>query len=226
MASRPTDADRARVFTMLQSRLGTSAKLVGSTLPHHRARSLAAKTVGITAIALTVVGGGVATLYSFERNTPPSVENLSNISTVGKEQPLVPPTLTTAPTPELPSQPEGPSTPVAGPSQTVPPPAGSVRGTVRSRDSLSEEVAILSRAQTELHGGRAASALRVLAEHERKFKHGILAQERTAAKIQALCALERVNEANALLSGLSPQSLSGDSARQACSSAKKVTPNR
>jgi hypothetical protein len=98
------------------------------------------------------------------------------------------------------------------------------RRPARARDSLSEEAAILSRAQSELHAGRATSALQVVAEHERKFKRGILAQERVAVKIQALCALGRSSEANALMGGLSAQSLTGDSARQACSLSKNTTP--
>ena len=88
------------------------------------------------------------------------------------------------------------------------------------RDNLSEEVAILSRAETELHAGRPAVALRLLDEHERKFGNGLLAEERIAARVQALCALGRTTEADAQLARLSPKSLHGEQARQACSSSK------
>jgi hypothetical protein len=94
-------------------------------------------------------------------------------------------------------------------------------GTLRHpRDSLSEEVAILSRAETELHSGRPENALSLLNEHERKFSNGILAEERIAARVQALCALGRNTEADAQLVHLSPKSLHGQRARQACGSRK------
>jgi hypothetical protein len=86
----------------------------------------------------------------------------------------------------------------------------------RPADRLAEEVAILSRAETELHAGRYAGALRVLEEHQRKFPRGTLSQERTAARIRALCGLGRTSEANAALARLSPGSLHEGPAREAC----------
>jgi hypothetical protein len=84
---------------------------------------------------------------------------------------------------------------------------------------LAEEVALLSRAETELRAGRPAKALLALSEHQRKFPRGALSEERTAARIQALCALERTDEANAQLKQLlhiSPNSAHEERARQAC----------
>ena len=89
----------------------------------------------------------------------------------------------------------------------------------RVRDGLSEEVAILSRAETDLYGGRAESALLALDEHERRFGHGVLEEERTAARIQALCALGRTAEADTELARLvriSPNSPHAKRSRQAC----------
>ena len=91
--------------------------------------------------------------------------------------------------------------------------------TPRSRDGLAEEVVLLSRAQTELRAGRPANALLALNEHQRKFPRGTLAEERTAARIQALCALGRTDEANAQLkqlASISPNSAHQERARQAC----------
>jgi hypothetical protein len=91
-------------------------------------------------------------------------------------------------------------------------------------DRLAQEVAILSRAGTELHSGRAAAALRALDEHQKKFPAGLLTQERTAARIQALCALGRMTEADAELARLarsSPESPHEARARQACGSRLK-----
>jgi hypothetical protein len=87
-----------------------------------------------------------------------------------------------------------------------------------SSDRLAEEVAILSRAESERHARRFASALSVLEEHRRKFPRGSLAQERMAARIRVLCGLGRVREAEAELATLkrvSPSSLHL-AARTAC----------
>jgi hypothetical protein len=88
----------------------------------------------------------------------------------------------------------------------------------QSSDRLAEEVEILSRAQTELHAGQFASSLRLLEEHARKFPRGTLAQERRAARIQALCGMGRMSEADTELARLSPGSVHEGRARQACAS--------
>ncbi|HEY5960169.1 MAG TPA: hypothetical protein VIV60_26630, partial [Polyangiaceae bacterium] len=97
--------------------------------------------------------------------------------------------------------------------------------TKRAPDQLSEEADILLRAETELHAGRAEAALKLLGEHERRFAHGLLAEERTAATIQALCAMGRTADATSRLSRLSSASLHGERARRACGIAPKEKPN-
>jgi TolA-binding protein len=81
---------------------------------------------------------------------------------------------------------------------------------VQSRhDRLAEEVAILSQAAKDLRAGRAANALSALNEHQKKFPNGLLAQERRAARAEALCSLGRYTEAQSELATLSrtaPQS--------------------
>jgi len=64
-----------------------------------------------------------------------------------------------------------------------------------SRDSLAEEVRLLSRAEQQMNEGLAEEALKTLADHERRFPAGALWEERMAARIQALCALGRTSEA-------------------------------
>lgn len=64
--------------------------------------------------------------------------------------------------------------------------------------TLSEEATLLERAQRALAAREPGVALETLAEHERRFPRGALAEEREAAKVLALCALGRVNEARAL----------------------------
>jgi hypothetical protein len=91
----------------------------------------------------------------------------------------------------------------------------------RSADNLAEEVALLSQASADLHAGRPAAALAVLDEHRRKFPHGALVQERTSARVQALCALGWMSDAQAELARLSrmaPNSPHLARARKACGS--------
>ncbi|HEX6277078.1 MAG TPA: hypothetical protein VFZ53_28750, partial [Polyangiaceae bacterium] len=79
--------------------------------------------------------------------------------------------------------------------------------------------AILSRAGTELHAGHPSEALKELEEHRRAFPRGALVQERSAAKIQALCALDRKSEARAelvQLAKLAPSSPLEARARRTC----------
>jgi hypothetical protein len=116
--------------------------------------------------------------------------------------------------------PDKPAPPEASPAEKRA--AVSPRPADSRSDSLAQEVAILSRAGAELHGGRAQAALTVLEEHQRKFPGGVLTQERTAARVQALCALGRTKEAQAELARLarvSPNSPHEARARKACGSA-------
>jgi predicted Zn-dependent protease len=86
---------------------------------------------------------------------------------------------------------------------------------------LAKEVAMLSQASADLHAGRPAAALTVLDEHQRKFPHGGLVQERTSARIQALCALGRMTDAQdelARFARTSPNSPHLARARKACGS--------
>ena len=143
-------------------------------------------------------------------------------------------------------EPEGPKTSVAIPDQAPPPsppaPVNDVleratpeppraevaqkRATrrVRAADDLAQEVAILSQASSELHAGRPGDALKALEEHQRLYPAGALAEERTAARIRALCALGRVDEARSDLTRLSqstPDSPHLARARKACGLAWK-----
>jgi hypothetical protein len=89
----------------------------------------------------------------------------------------------------------------------------------RSQDRLAQEVALLSRATSDLRAGRAGAALKSLDEHQRKFPNGMLTVERRAVRAQALCMLKRVNEGRAELSHLAPQSPAAGRAKQLCDAA-------
>jgi hypothetical protein len=72
------------------------------------------------------------------------------------------------------------------------PPASTV---VQPADALAEELRLIRGAQGALATGKAESALATLAEHAARFPKGVLAEERDAARVQALCALGRSLEA-------------------------------
>lgn len=230
-ADRPSDADRKRVLLALQARLGDAALLAAgaaaSPAPHAArgaASAMRSKLIKWGWVGPTVLVAGAAWFApslghkSVKPAATPSVSVASVAST--PNTPVVPAPVDNAP--ELPAA-VAPSTPL-GSARPVAPEAGTrpvdaQKGTARSRDSLAEEVALLSRAETELHAGRPAKALVALAEHQRKFPRGALAEERTAARIQALCALGRSDEANAQLRQLlhiSPNSALEERSRQAC----------
>jgi hypothetical protein len=212
-ALRPEAGDRARVLEALRTRMAH-----GGAMQHTSAspRTTTAGSFGPAAVAgialgVALLGGGAF----FALRTP-------------KAEPPSPPT--SAPPLASSSRELAPQAPAAVPNPPLLPAATEVdavgdsapRTARRPSDRLSEEVAILSRAETELHAGRFASALQVLEEHRRKFPRGTLTQERVAARARALCALGRVTEAQAELGRLSPGSLHEGPAREACpTSAKK-----
>jgi hypothetical protein len=114
---------------------------------------------------------------------------------------------------------EDPSAPVVGSaskSSTAAHGSASALASAREEDHLSEEVALLARAQRALRSGHLDHALLWLGEHEHRFRRGVLSEERIAAKIQVFCALGREAEADALLARLSPKSVHGETSPHAC----------
>jgi hypothetical protein len=199
-AFRPSDADRERVFQALMPQVGgpLGGAVAGGTL------KATLVTVSAAIVGLGLAGGG---LYLAERPPQPAPA----------EVPVVVPAMKPAAAPAAPA-PELPERTLPVPLQAEP---VAKKSSVPSRaaDGLAEEVAILSRASSELRAGRPAAALKALDEHQRSFPGGVLAQERTAARIQALCALGRTKEARSALERLArtaPGSPHEARARKAC----------
>lgn len=215
LASRPQPADFDRVFLALEQRVG-QANLVGELTPGI-AKNALLEIVGKVAIAVVgfaLIGGGIAftATHRSAQERSPAVEAIPISSAA------IQPTIDAEPTVE--NEPQRSAVTAAEEALKTAPVTGRPRE--GARDNLSEEVAILYRAEAELHSGRAANALRILNDHERRFARGILAEERTAARIQALCALGRTSEANALIARLHPGSLHGERSRDACGSSVKA----
>ncbi|HYQ31033.1 MAG TPA: hypothetical protein VER04_27555 [Polyangiaceae bacterium] len=220
-ADRPSAADRERVLAALQAHLGDAAVL-SSGLAQAPAGPAGA---GVSRwpflkwgwVGSTVLAAGALWLvprisqHDQKAMPAPSASASASAPSVTTSEPE------TAAASSAPEVPAGPSALVAAASSSRS--VETQKGSPRVRDGLTEEVALLSRAETELRAGRPAKALVALAEHQRKFPRGALAEERTAARIQALCALGRSDEANAQLRQLrhiSPNSAHEERARQAC----------
>ena len=184
-----------RCFPVLGGAIGAGAAAGGA------ARATLLK-VSAALVGLGLIGGG---LFLAQRSEPPPVNA------------VVPAPVNPAPAvaPPVDPMPEN-AAPVAPPAE---PSAKRSPVPSRSADNLAREVAILSRASSELRAGRPAAALKALEEHQREFPGGMLAQERTAARIQALCALGRTKQAESELARLartSPDSPHVARARKAC----------
>jgi len=202
-ALRPSVDDRARIREALRARI-TGVSQAPDPTPLTSAGS-GLGWLSVSALVAAVVVGGVLLTPKASAPQAPAVASASPPAR-SAEAPTLPPPTALAPAPPPSSAP--PSTPAT--------PAVRSSAKPRPTDSLAEEVALLSRAQTELHAGRFSAALQLLNTHQKKFPRGILGQERVAARIQALCGLGRVNEANAELARVAKGSLHEGAVREAC----------
>ena len=218
-ASRPTEADSARVLGALRLRLGDAA-VMGAEAAQAAVASdttglLFGKVSAIALAGLALLGGlwfftpRARQAASIEASAAPSAA-----ATIQAATTLAPSAISLSAASSTPPE----ASEVAAAAAPAPTPDDAEARPHHARDRLAEEVALLSRAETALHSGNAALALQVLGEHERKFRDGLLAEERIAARIQALCKLGRKTEADAQLAQLSPKSLHGEPSRRACGS--------
>ncbi len=201
---RPSAVDRARVGSALASRLGegalvaSSAAVVSRWLPWQKVSGL---VVGVGLVGLGAAWG---------LREPAPVEEAP--------MPSAPVLVASEPSPVLPPA-EVPDAPPGSPEGATPTPHAPPVKLAPAADRLAEEVAILSRATSELRGGKPADALRLLNEHQQRFPGGRLVEERRAARIQALCALGNRAAAESELARLarsSPRSPHLARAQQAC----------
>jgi hypothetical protein len=199
---RPTDADRERNEHALRQRLGAALLLAegSKALPSARPR-WPFVTGGVVGAGL--IGGALFFASQREPVTQPPARQV--VAKVVATSSALPPTSAV----ELPA-PEAPKPALPVPSERS---AASARP---AEDRLAQEVALLARATSSLHGNRPADALKVLDEYQRRFPKGLLTEERRAARAQALCALGRQGEAQAELARLAPESLAAARAKQVC----------
>jgi hypothetical protein len=85
--------------------------------------------------------------------------------------------------------------------------------------SLEAETGLLEAAQSELRAGHPERALSALDEHGRKYRDGVLSEERLASRVLALCALGRTDEARSEAQrflSTSPRSPMAERVRSSC----------
>jgi hypothetical protein len=207
-AARPSDADRERVFEAMRSRLGDTAMLgaasvvVSPSLARAMWLKVSVWTLGVGLLA----GGAVVALRPVAQPPLAPVAQRSTAHERDSSAPAVVSEPNGAPAVAVVEPPVAEATPAI-----VPAPSSR-----RPSDRLAQEVALLSRATSALRSGRAGDALKALNEHQSQFPKGVLAEERRAARAQALCALGRRSEAESELARLTPQSPQAARARQAC----------
>jgi type IV secretory pathway VirB10-like protein len=208
-ALRGSDADRARIEAALRARLGPDALPADGGVTQVATTSWQAVAVAGAAIGIFALAGvAFYALRPTADGAAPEARPAAPLPT--SQTPAAPP-----PAPTAEPEPTAPAHTGVAPAP-LPPPAAS---TSRSPDGLAREVALLSRATSELRAGRAAAAMKVLVEHQRRFPSGALSQERRSARAQALCLMGRVDQGRAELARLTPQSPAAATAQQVCDGA-------
>lgn len=204
---RPSAQDRSRVAGALAARLGPAAMLVSTP-----AVAATTKSVLWQKVSLAAVGVGMAVAGA----TYWSQQSVVEVAPTRASQPRVAEAVVSpAPAPAKADEPA----PQPENQAALPPPAPPPAVKATPSDRLAEEVSILSRAMTVLRAGNPSEALRLLETHRQQFPSGRLAEERRAARVQALCALGRRPEAETELSKLersAPRSPHVARAKRAC----------
>jgi len=204
---RPPAGEMERLEALLDAQLGAPvpSSVAPGPLPALRVGSW--RLVTSLTVGAALVGG--AALWTLR----PSVSQTHALATVSASAQVKPPEVAPAIAPVVETQaPVAPAPSAKAPSEPKAP-------AQPAQDALAQEVALLSRATSDLRAGRAGAALKLLDEHQRKFSNGMLAVERRAVRAQALCTLKRVSEGRAELAQLAPQSPAAGRAKQLCDAA-------
>jgi len=213
--ARPTAADRERVAAALRVRLGEAvlpldAPLKTPWLGTGIGRGFAA------ACGLCIVGS--ALLLARRPETAPQSTTRANIESV-EAAPSVSATFMPSRASvalETVATPETNIAPIASPKARTKV-AGS--GVAPAQDTLAQELLLLTSATSQLSARQATGALLALEEHQRRFSHGVLSNERNVAKARALCMLHRFEEGRATLALLGGATPAAARVKEECDSA-------
>lgn len=180
----PTADDRERVKQALAGELGPEAFGVRVPAPSP-ARPWWHLAAGAVAVGLAVAGGLV--LHGTRAPGPkPPTATVAPQATHALPQPA-------------PVQPPGeildpPAVPVES-LRTVPATHDTAKSAPAVESTLERELVLLRRAKAAVDRGDADEALALLDRHEKTYPNGILAEERGATRVLALCSAGRTREA-------------------------------
>jgi len=216
-AFRPTEAERARLMVAITGAATLTAGLAAAT-GAQRAWGIfnltqAARWLAVALPVATVGAVGWHVMASSPAEAPARLTAIRPAATLVSAAAGVSALPAAPAAPVLPDSPA----PAAAPSERLSSPAVE---TTRDKE-IRREVALLSQAQTALSSGRPQAALAALSEHARRFPRGVLTEERVATRARTLCALGRVQEAQAELNRmekLNPTSAYLARARESCTS--------
>jgi RNA polymerase sigma-70 factor (ECF subfamily) len=191
----PARADKARNQKALALRIAVGTSAVSSVATGSVLSSAASKVVLIGLAATTAVGAGAVTYEwtnhrTMQVESPPAVQRsvARGSPSANLAAPEAPPTPNVVDTTSNP-----PATPTvvlsARPPRVASPPASGDR-----KPDVEAELALLRDARSALSAGDSRRALELTEAHARAFPHGVLAEERRATRIVALCSLGRFTE--------------------------------
>jgi len=205
---RPPLGEMDRLEALLDAQLGAPPPSPAAELAPLPARYAGSwRLVTSLTVGAALVGG--ATLWMLR---PTASQEPAAVSVAASAEIEAPEALPTIAPPVEAQLPPG----LPEPARSVKPQPEPKAAAQPAHDALAKEVALLSRATSDLRAGRAAAALKLLDEHQRKFPNGMLVVERRAVRAQALCSLKRVSEGRAELAQLAPQSPAAGRAKQLC----------
>ena len=164
---------------VLSASSSAAAATAGSTALPSGARFLAVKWWAMGALVTAGgVGVGYATLTSSPAGTPSAVvvPRVSQLPLVTTAAPLPEPELPASASPALTTSRERPTSPQPRSSSS----AGSL--------GIQEQIVLVDRARAAVAAQQPATALAALDEYQRRFPGGVLAQEATLLRIDALLA--------------------------------------
>lgn len=231
LAYGPSEEDRTRVAASLSVQLtataAASAGITGTATAAAPATLLAGKAAVGLAVLIAIGGAAAGFWWSRSERRPPAA------SAVRPASPAESPTRIAEPSVPAPLSP-------AGERGTQPPArlnrsrsAPAVRAPAvkppmpEPGPNVAGEIALLDEAQRALISGNPERALQLLDQHARAFPRGTLIEERTAARVIALCALGRATAARAESAAYLrrfPSSPLAERVRAACGTGLAPTP--
>ncbi len=192
-AYEPSASNRAHVRWRVDRALASNGTLVAGG----RARRVA-RIASLSAAAVVAVGAAAALTWRGVQPQESAAPMMAPSKAAAEDPAQRKPLGTQQSTPTDPAkdgekdQPDPPTSSESTGAKRVGPGSRSPR---TARGDLSGEVALIARAQSATNRGEAEKALEALKEYDRKHPGGELTEERSAARILALCAAGRRKEA-------------------------------